>query len=92
MTGEWTSKQALTSHIGIGSSEHDALDDEWISLQTFAADNGKKPFNCATGAGVSEQGGFTLMLLIESLMRSQSICQSYFVAELDYRDLADYSQ
>ena len=80
MAGEKTSRQDLTGHVGIRSSEHEALDDELTSLQISSTGKGEKPSNCATGGGVSELGGLTEMLLIQSLMtwrRMAIVCRTY---------------
>lgn len=59
MEGARTSRQDFTSHVGIGSREHEALDDVLIILHTSATDKGEKLSSFTAGAAVSEQGGLT---------------------------------
>ena len=49
----------FTSHVWIGSREHEALDEARISLQTSSTDKGKKLSSFTAGAAASEQGGLT---------------------------------
>lgn len=55
MQGARTSRQDFTSHVGIGSSVQEALDDLLIILQTSSTDKGEKLSSFTAGAETARQ-------------------------------------
>lgn len=64
------SRQDFTSHLGIRTRVHEALYDVLFILLTSSTDRGLKLSSFTAGAAVSEQGGLTWILLMESLISS----------------------
>ena len=59
MDGARTSRQECTSHAGIGSREHEALEEVRISLRTSSTDKGEKLSSFTAASATSARGGLT---------------------------------
>ena len=57
--GARTSRQDFSSHVGIRSKVHGALDDVLIVLLASSTDKGEKLLSFTAGTAVWEHGGLT---------------------------------